>query len=115
MLPCRPCLSMLRCRESEASPARSDGAFGSAGPGPLLLRPAGGTGGRSFFDIAMLLLLSGRIQAHASLDALVAKQRSRCLLSMARRRRSLTAAMPSPGGAHDVLGRPSTARSTRAP
>src|SRR4051812_43024134 len=103
MLPCRPCLSMLRCRESEVSPARSDGAFGSAGPGPLLLRPAGGTGGRSFFDNAMLLLLSGRIQAHASLDALVAKPRSGGLLGMARRRRSLTAGMPSQSGAHDVV------------
>src|SRR4051795_6598324 len=101
MLPCRPCLSMLRCRESEASPARSDGAFRSAGPGPLLLRPAGGTGGRSFFDIAMLLLLSGRIQAHASMP--LSQPRSGGLLSMARRRRSLTAGMPSQGGAHDVV------------
>src|SRR3954463_13493405 len=56
MFPWRPCLSMFRCRESAALVAKSEGADPpSDALGPLLLRPVGGTGGKSFFDILVLL------------------------------------------------------------
>jgi hypothetical protein len=47
---------MFRCRESAALDAKSAGADPPSGAlGPLSLRPAGGTGGKSFFDILALL------------------------------------------------------------
>src|SRR3954447_5452249 len=59
MLPWRPCFSTLRRRDPAASLARSDaGLSPSVAFGPLLLRPAGGTGGKSRFDIPVSLLKS---------------------------------------------------------
>ena len=59
MFPCRPCLSRFRRRASEALSPSSEGRSVPPSSGPLLLRPAGGTGGISFCDISIPLLSSG--------------------------------------------------------